>query len=55
MEFFPFIQIKTQDETIQNDLTIENLELISNQILGEHNKAIANGVFIIRNNKAKTV
>ncbi len=43
MEFFRFIQIKTQDETIQNDLTIENLQLMSNEIfiIGEHNKTMA--------------
>jgi hypothetical protein len=43
MEFFRFIKIKAQDETIQNDLTIENLEFISHEIfiIGEHNKTMA--------------
>lgn len=43
MEFFRFIKIKTQDETIQNDLTIENLEFISHEIfiIGEHNNTMA--------------
>ena len=43
MEFFRFINIKTQDETIKDDLTIENLELISNEIfiIGDQNKTKA--------------
>jgi len=44
MEFFRFIKIKTQEKTIQNELTIENLELISNEIfiIGDKNKTKAN-------------
>jgi hypothetical protein len=40
MEFYRFIQIKTQAETIQDELTLENLEKISNQIfiIGDQNK-----------------
>ena len=40
MEFFRFIKVKTQDQTIQNELTIDNLELISNEIfvIGDQNK-----------------
>lgn len=43
MEFFRFIKIKTQEETIQDKLTIENLELISNEIfiIGDQNKTKA--------------
>lgn len=43
MEFFRIIKVKTQDEIIQNDLTIENLELISNEIIviGDQNKTEA--------------
>lgn len=32
MEFFRIIKVKTQDKTIQVELTIENLERISNEI-----------------------
>ena len=44
MEFFRIIKIKTQDKTIQDELTIENLELISNEIfvIGDQNKTEAN-------------
>ena len=43
MEFFRSIKVKTQDKTIQDELTIENLELISNDIfvIGDQNKAEA--------------
>ena len=39
MEFFRIIKVKTQDKTIQSELTIENLELISNEIfvIGDQN------------------
>ena len=44
MEFFRLIKVKTQDTTIQDELTIENLELISNEIfvIGDQNKTEAN-------------
>ena len=44
MEFFRIIKAKTQDKRIQNELTIENLEFISNEIfvIGDQNKAEAN-------------
>ena len=44
MEFFRIIKVKTQDKTIQDELTIENLELISNEIfvIGNQNKIEAN-------------
>jgi hypothetical protein len=44
MEFFRFIKVKTQDKTIQDELTIENLELISNEIfvIGNQNETEAN-------------
>lgn len=44
MEFFQIIKVKTQDKTIQDELTIENLELISNEIfvIGNQNKTEAN-------------
>lgn len=40
MEFFRIIKIKTQDKTIQDNLTFENLELISNEIfiIGDQNQ-----------------
>src|SRR5210317_1221101 len=39
MEFFRIIKLKTQDKTIQDELTIENLEFISNEIfvIGDQN------------------
>ena len=44
MEFFRTIKIKTQDKNIQEELTIENLELISNEIfvIGDQNNTEAN-------------
>ena len=44
MEFFRIIKVKTQDKRIQNELTIKNLEFISNEIfvIGDQNKAEAN-------------
>jgi len=44
MEFFRIIKIKTQEKTIQDELTIDNLELISNEIfvIGDQNKTEAN-------------
>lgn len=44
MEFFRIIKVKTQEKTIQDELTIENLELISNEIfvIGNQNKTEAN-------------
>lgn len=43
MEFFRIIKVKTQDKTIQDELTIENLELISNEIfvIGDQNETEA--------------
>ena len=43
MEFFRNIKIKTQDKTIQGEFTIQNLELISNEIfvIGDQNKTEA--------------
>lgn len=43
MEFFRNIKLKTQDKTIQDELTIENLEFISNEIfvIGDQNKTEA--------------
>lgn len=40
MEFFRIIKIKTQDQTIQDNLTFENLELMSNEIfvIGDQNQ-----------------
>jgi len=39
MEFFRIIKVKTEDKCIQDELTIENLELISNEIfvIGDQN------------------
>mgnify|MGYP000032244062 FL=1 len=44
MEFYRIIKAKTEDKTIQNQLTIKNLELISNDIfvIGDQNKTEAN-------------
>ena len=44
MEFFRIIKVKTQSKTIQDELTIENIELISNDIfiIGNQNKTEAN-------------
>ena len=44
MEFFRIIKIKIQEKTIQDELTIDNLELISNEIfvIGDQNKTEAN-------------
>ncbi len=44
MEFFRTIKLKTQDKTIQDELTIENLDFISNEIfvIGDQNKTEAN-------------
>jgi hypothetical protein len=44
MEFFRTIKLKTQDKAIQDELTIENLEFISNKIfvIGDQNKSEAN-------------
>jgi hypothetical protein len=44
MEFFRIIKIKTQVKDIQDTLTIENLELMSNEIfvIGDQNKTEAN-------------
>lgn len=44
MEFFRIIKVKTQDTSIQDELTIENLELMSNEIfiIGDQNKTEAN-------------
>ena len=44
MDFFRIIKIKTQDKIIQDELTIENLELISNEIfvIGDQNEKEAN-------------
>jgi len=44
MEFFRIIKVKTEDKSIQDELTIENLELISNEIfvIGDQNKTEAN-------------
>ncbi len=44
MEFFRIIKVKTQDKTIQDELTIKNLELISSDIfvIGDQNKTEAN-------------
>ena len=43
MEFFRIIKLKTQDKTIQEELTIENLDCISNEIfvIGDQNKTEA--------------
>ena len=43
MEFFRIIKVKTQDKNIQDELTLENLELISNEIfiIGDQNKTEA--------------
>lgn len=43
MEFFRIIKLKTQDKTIQDELTIDNLEFISNQIfiIGDQNNTRA--------------
>ena len=43
MEFFRIIKVKTQYTNIQDKLTIENLELISNEIfiIGDQNKTEA--------------
>ena len=43
MEFFRIIKLKTQDKTIQDELTIENLEFISNEIfvIGDQNNTNA--------------
>ncbi len=43
MEFFRSIKIKTQDQNIQDALTIENLELMSNElfVIGNQNKTEA--------------
>ncbi len=43
MEFFRQIKVKTDEKTIQAKLTLENLELISNEILviGDQNKTEA--------------
>jgi hypothetical protein len=43
MEFFRIIKLKTQDKTIQDKLTIDNLEFISNQIfiIGDQNNTLA--------------
>jgi hypothetical protein len=44
MEFFRIIKIKTQEKTIQDELTIVNLEFISNEIfvIEDQNKTEAN-------------
>jgi len=44
MEFFRIIKVMTQDKIIQDELTIENLELISNEIfvIGDQNETEAN-------------
>ena len=44
MEFFRIIKVKTQDKTIQDELTIKNLELIISDIfvIGDQNKTEAN-------------
>ncbi|SHI84450.1 hypothetical protein [Algibacter luteus] len=43
MEFFRIINLKTQDKIIQDELTIENLEYISNEIfvIGDQNNTEA--------------
>ncbi len=43
MEFFRIIKLKTQDKTIQDELTIENLEFISSEIfvIGDQNNTDA--------------
>ncbi len=43
MEFFRIIKLKTQDKTIQDELTIENLEFISGEIfvIGDQNNTDA--------------
>ena len=43
MEFFRIIKLKTQDKTIQDEVSIENLEFISNEIfvIGHQNNAEA--------------
>lgn len=43
MEFFRIIKVKTEDKNIQDELTIENLELLSNEIfiIGDQNKTEA--------------
>lgn len=43
MEFFRYIKIKTQEKTIQDVLSIDNLELISNEIfvIGNQNQTQA--------------
>ena len=43
MEFFRIIEVKTQEKVIQDELTMENLELISNEIfvIGEQNSTEA--------------
>jgi len=43
MEFYRFIQIKTEAETIQDELTFDNLEGMSNQIfiIGDQNETEA--------------
>ena len=44
MEFFRIIEVSTQDKNIQDELTIENLELLTNEIfiIGDQNKTEAN-------------
>ncbi len=44
MEFYRIIKVKSEDKTIQDELTIENLEFISNVIfvIGEQNELEAN-------------
>lgn len=43
MEFFRIIKLKPQDKTIQDEITIENLEFISNEIfvIGDQNNTDA--------------
>lgn len=43
MEFFRIIKLKTQDKTIQDELTLEQLEFISNEIfvIGNQNNTEA--------------
>lgn len=49
MEFFRIISISTQQKNIQDELTLDNLELISNEIFvignQDHNKAQVGGVW----------
>jgi hypothetical protein len=44
MEFFRFIKVKIKDRTLQDEVTIANLSLISNEIfvIGDQNKTEAN-------------